>query len=108
MVKVQLSTTHDISLALPPAINASSAAPSASKVFALIETEESKYQTTLNDAYQEMSEKTFKGLRRALPMTRSKLDWDKVSTILYVTYSSYAISNHPLLHHAGSWLQVGR
>ncbi|KAK7690305.1 hypothetical protein QCA50_006962 [Cerrena zonata] len=75
---VQLSTTHDISLVLPPTINPTSAASSASKVFALIEDEESKYQNTLNDAYQEMSEKTFKGLRRALPMTRSKLDWDKV------------------------------
>ncbi|CAL1712517.1 unnamed protein product [Somion occarium] len=75
---VQLSTTHNISLPLPPAISASSASASASKVLALIETEESKYQSSLNDAYQEMSEKTFKGLRRALPITRSKLDWDKV------------------------------
>ena len=44
----------------------------------MIETEETKYQSSLNEAYQEMGEKTFKGLRRALPMTRSKLDWDRV------------------------------
>ena len=47
-------------------------------MLALIEAEEGKYQTSLSDAYAEMSEKTFKGLRRALPMTRSKLDWDRV------------------------------
>lgn len=51
---------------------------SASKVLALIETEESNYQESLGETYQAMGEKTFKGLRRALPMTRSKLDWDKV------------------------------
>lgn len=33
---------------------------------------------SLNDTYQEMGEKTFKGLRRALPLTRQKIDWDKV------------------------------
>ncbi|GBE83221.1 F-actin-capping protein subunit alpha [Sparassis latifolia] len=75
---VQLSTTHSITLALPPTITPLSAQSSASKLFALIEAEEGKYQTSLSDAYTEMSEKTFKGLRRALPMTRSKLDWDKV------------------------------
>ena len=75
---VQLSTTHTISLPLPPAINPSGGASAASKALSLIEAEEGKYQTSLNDAYADMSEKTFKGLRRALPMTRSKLDWDKV------------------------------
>ncbi|GJE88359.1 F-actin-capping protein subunit alpha [Phanerochaete sordida] len=75
---VQLSTTHTVSLELPQTISAESAPASASKILALIETEESKYQTSLNAAYQEMSEKTFKGLRRALPMTRAKLDWEKV------------------------------
>jgi len=44
----------------------------------LIEDEEGKYQISLNETYQEMGEKTFKGLRRALPLTRQKLDWDKV------------------------------
>ena len=67
-----------MSLELPSTISAENAPASASKILALIETEESKYQTSLNEAYQEMSEKTFKGLRRALPMTRSKLDWDRV------------------------------
>ncbi|KAI0771151.1 F-actin capping protein alpha subunit [Trametes elegans] len=75
---VQLSTTHSLSLALPPAINAAGGASAAAKVFALIEAEEGKYQASLNDTYAEMGEKTFKGLRRALPMTRSKLDWDRV------------------------------
>ena len=79
--QVQLATTHTISLSLPPAITAENAASSASKVSALIEAEETKYQTSLNEAYQEMGDKTFKGLRRALPMTRAKLDWDRVSTL---------------------------
>jgi len=75
---VQLATTHTISLALPPSISSSSAQPSATKLLALIESEESKYQESLGETYQEMGEKTFKALRRALPVTRSKLDWDKV------------------------------
>ncbi|TFY61278.1 hypothetical protein EVJ58_g4608 [Rhodofomes roseus] len=75
---VQLSTTHSTDLALPPAITSTSATASANKILALIEAEEGKYQASLNDAYADMGEKTFKGLRRALPMTRSKLDWDRV------------------------------
>ncbi|KAF8208854.1 F-actin-capping protein subunit alpha [Mycena galopus ATCC 62051] len=75
---VQLSTTHTISMSLPAAIVTSSPTASASKILALIEDEEGKYQTSLNDTYTEMGEKTFKGLRRALPLTRQKIDWDKV------------------------------
>lgn len=89
ILKVQLSTTHSVTLALPPSITPSSATSSASKIFALIEAEEGRYQTSLNDAYAEMGEKTFKGLRRALPMTRSKLDWDKVSGLLASYYPHY-------------------
>lgn len=76
--QVQLATDHSLSISLPPAVVTSSPASSASKILALIEDEEGKYQTSLNDTYHEMGEKTFKGLRRALPMTRQKLDWDKV------------------------------
>ncbi|KAI5119207.1 hypothetical protein M0805_004462 [Coniferiporia weirii] len=76
---VQLSTSHDSSFALPPTITASTAPKQASeKILALVEKAEASYQMALNDAYQEMGEKTFKGLRRALPLTRQKLDWDKV------------------------------
>ncbi|CAG8491075.1 1414_t:CDS:2 [Acaulospora colombiana] len=38
---------------------------------------EHEFQSALNEAYVELSENTFKGLRRALPLTRHKLDWDK-------------------------------
>ena len=54
----------------------------AEKLLALIENEEGKYQISLNDGYHDMAEKTFKGLRRALPLTRQKLDWDKVNYII--------------------------
>jgi len=77
---VQLETSHDISIPIPPALaSASSPTAAANKIFALIEREETKLQTSLNEAYQEMSEKAFKGLRRALPLTRQKIDWDKVT-----------------------------
>ncbi|KAI0084791.1 F-actin capping protein alpha subunit [Irpex rosettiformis] len=75
---VQLSTTHTISLELPSGIASSPEASSASKILAIISDEETKYQTSLNESYQDMGDKTFKSLRRALPMTRAKLDWDKV------------------------------
>ena len=53
----------------------------ASKILALIEDEEGRYQISLNETYQGMGEKTFKGLRRALPLTRQKIDWDKVCNL---------------------------
>ncbi|KAF8158310.1 F-actin capping protein, alpha subunit [Crassisporium funariophilum] len=75
---VQLSTDHNVSFNLPPAIVSAPPSMASSKILALVEDEEGKYQKSINETYQEMGEKTFKGLRRALPLTRQKLDWDKV------------------------------
>jgi capping protein alpha len=77
-LQVQLATEYKVSLVLPPAVMTSPDSAKASKILALIGDEEEKYQVSLNETYQEMGEKTFKGLRRALPLTRQKIDWDKV------------------------------
>jgi capping protein (actin filament) muscle Z-line, alpha len=61
----------------------------APKILALIGEEEGKYQEALSDAYHAMGERTFKGLRRALPLTRQKLDWDKVSTMCSERYFTF-------------------
>ncbi|CAO3585808.1 unnamed protein product [Absidia cylindrospora] len=37
-----------------------------------------RYQSAMNDSYNDLAEDTFKGLRRALPLTRNKLDWNKI------------------------------
>ncbi|KAF9220986.1 F-actin capping protein, alpha subunit [Gyrodon lividus] len=75
---VQLETSHDLSMSVPPAVAHAPPNTAASKIFALIEAAESRLQTSLNESYHEMSEKAFKGLRRTLPLTRQKIDWDKV------------------------------
>ncbi|KAI0186677.1 2-oxoisovalerate dehydrogenase beta subunit [Xylaria flabelliformis] len=41
---------------------------------------EKKYQEELNRGFTSLSEGTFKSLRRQLPVTRQKIEWDKVAS----------------------------
>ncbi|CAG8719676.1 1679_t:CDS:2, partial [Acaulospora colombiana] len=73
---VQLTTGFHPTISLPP----SSPSPQAARQLLLqIIEAENTYQTTLSDTYHDLGEKSFKALRRALPMTRNKIDWDKVT-----------------------------
>ncbi|KAF0990555.1 hypothetical protein HZS_1044, partial [Henneguya salminicola] len=50
----------------------------ATSLLTLLDKEESKYQEALVDDIRNMMETTFKALRRQLPFTQSKIDWNKI------------------------------
>ncbi|BEJ12395.1 hypothetical protein CspHIS471_0208550 [Cutaneotrichosporon sp. HIS471] len=72
---VQLTTEHRASFVLPEGEDAALASAIVSSI-ARIETE---YQLELGDVYSGLGDKAFRALRRALPVTRQRVDWDKVS-----------------------------
>lgn len=71
---VQLDSDKDVAATVP----FENADATAQAIVKKIHEAETEYQTALNESYAQLSDNTFKGLRRALPVTRNKLDWSKI------------------------------
>lgn len=52
---------------------------SATAIVKEITSAEKKYQEEVNKGFTSLSEGAFKGLRRQLPITRQKIEWDKIA-----------------------------
>lgn len=71
---VQLQSEKTVNLK----VDVGSEDAAAKKLFKSIASTESEYQSSISENYVEMSDTTFKALRRALPITRQKVDWNKI------------------------------
>lgn len=61
------------------AVRASNPAQLADEAVKAISKLEHEFHTSLESSYDMMNETTFKALRRALPMTHTKVQWSKIS-----------------------------
>ncbi|KAL1955716.1 hypothetical protein VTO42DRAFT_8188 [Malbranchea cinnamomea] len=68
---VSLNNTKSVSISLP-------ASSSADSIVRSIANAEREHQNELNQAFNRLAEGAFKGLRRQLPITRQKVEWEKV------------------------------
>lgn len=78
---VQLNTLAEAKSIPVPATAGTGSAAQAKAVLAAIRKHEQAYQEVLEDTYAALNDRAFKSLRRQLPVTRQKVDWDKVSAV---------------------------
>ena len=71
---VQLATSQRCTLPLPAQADA---AEFAAAVLRAVRSEEAAYYRQLEETFDELAGGAFKELRRALPVTRTRFDWDK-------------------------------
>jgi F-actin capping protein alpha subunit len=81
-IKVDVHYYEDGNVRLLTNKSSSASVPSGagSGIVKEISTNEKKYQEELNKGFTNLSEGAFKGLRRQLPVTRQKIEWDKVTS----------------------------
>jgi len=72
---VQLNTDHTVKIPISESGNPDAIATAALKAIAKAE---QGYQQALDTSYQTMGDTTYKALRRALPITKTKIDWNKI------------------------------
>ena len=77
-VNVHYYEDGNVALATTKKVSIDNAGSTGAEVVRKIAQAEKAYQEELNRAFVGMNEQSFKGLRRQLPVTRQKVEWDKV------------------------------
>lgn len=77
-VDVHYYEDGNVSLNTAKPVSISISTLSAETIMTRIGAAERDYQETLNRAFVQMAEEAFKNLRRQLPITRQKVEWEKV------------------------------
>jgi len=68
----------NVQLQTEKTVDATAPATNPAEVIKQVKKAEMEYQQAINESYAQLSDTTFKALRRALPITRNKLDWNKI------------------------------
>lgn len=99
---VRMSTSKDVDV---------SNASGADAVVREIAKAENKFQEELNRAFVQLSEGSFKGLRRQLPVTRQRVEWEKIGgyrVSLDISQHAYAESTDMIFSLDKTLVVAGR